>query len=332
MLDQVKEEKTERLVRRFIDTTRRTVTKRSVPKEVESRLNSYLHKQDSSRSKGWCFRRIDVLLVDLIEIAFSIVAIFLFTLRSALFEVNPGIFPLLYVGIILVAAIYKLNTQNLLHDKALTFKFEIRKYYLTRHLWIDLLLLLLCFLEYFHVASGVFRLVAFLKLKDVSNVLDKFDLLIRVNRTWFTIWRILYVILVNTFVAHIVSLILFWMVDDNQLPNWMEKNQLLRHQSEWISVYAWGFYRAATNNFEPETPIEAIIMAFLSLFSIVLFCYSFDEVAVLLASLRHDNQAKTHKLSVVNRYMNTNHVPYSLQAEVKKTIGHMTDTEKSAKV
>ena len=315
------------------------MTKRCVPPEVEPQLDPYLHQWEDTTSEGWYPWRLDVLLVNIIEAVFSMVAIFFFTTRLVLYEVKSGIFPLLYVAVLVLSAIYKVNTQNLLHDKTLTTKLAVRRNYLIWHLWIDLLVVVLCFLEFFHVASGPFRLVAFLKLGDIMNVLDKCEVIISVRRTGVILWKLLSIFLLNMLVAHIIALIVFAMVEDGQTPNWMAANNLLRSHSDWSSVYVWGFYWGTTimltigfGDLTAKNPKEAIVVAFVEMVSVITFAYCINAIQSLLVSLREFDEAKTHNLGIVNRYMNTNHVPYSLQAEVKKTIGHMTDTEKSAKV
>lgn len=100
---------------------------------------------DSSGS-GWDPERLDVILVEIICSFFHFVSIFLYTARVVLFHVVEGPYPMVYIGILVLSAIYKLNTQILVGSNTLVRKSEIRSHYLRWPMFMDVTLILLSFL------------------------------------------------------------------------------------------------------------------------------------------------------------------------------------------
>lgn len=121
----------------------------------------------------------------------------------------------------MLAAFYRLNTQVLIDDKTLVSKLAIRKNYIIWKLPVDLIVVVLSLTEYFHVATGVFRLVIFLKLINIASVLSYFEVIVSECRTGLIVWKLVSIFLLNILVAHCIALILIVMVDDDRTPNWM---------------------------------------------------------------------------------------------------------------
>lgn len=62
-------------------------------------------------TEGWPPYRFDVMLNNVVQLCFNMVAIFIFTTRVVLTHAEMGIFPLLYIGAIVVSAVYKCCTK-----------------------------------------------------------------------------------------------------------------------------------------------------------------------------------------------------------------------------
>jgi hypothetical protein len=73
----------------------------------------------------------------------DITAIFFFTAHLVLYQTNVKIFSFIYLGLLLLRIIYKLNTQVLIQSKAIIRKVSIRWNYIWNHLIIDVLLMIL---------------------------------------------------------------------------------------------------------------------------------------------------------------------------------------------
>jgi hypothetical protein len=262
---------------------------------------------------------LDVLLVDAVMLAFHMTAIFLFTSHLVLYEVKERVFPLIYIGALMFSCIYKLNTQILIHDETIIRKAAVRRNYIHKHLFIDLLMVTLSLLEFYEVNSSMFRLVAFVKLIDIRHILQKFEVIISVNRTGLILWQLLSIFLLNILVAHTISLIIIGMVDDAKQPNWMASASISRNQHDWFAAYTWALYWGTTimltigfGDMTAKNSKEALIVTFVEMFSVIIFAYIINAIQSLLVSLREYDNAKYHNLSVVNRYMRNNNVPYDL--------------------
>lgn len=66
------------------------------------------------------------MLIDLVSGCFHLVSIFLFTTRVVLSGVVMGIYPILYIGVLLISCLYQMNTQIHYSDKMLVRKTAIR--------------------------------------------------------------------------------------------------------------------------------------------------------------------------------------------------------------
>lgn len=87
---------------------------------------------------------------------------------------------------------------------------------------IDIAIIVLCFLEHFHVDSGVYRLVILLKLVELSQIHSKFGIVVsHYTRKAFIFWRLLDLLFLNIIIAHAIALIVIGMVNQDITPNWM---------------------------------------------------------------------------------------------------------------
>jgi hypothetical protein len=244
-----------------------------------------------------------------------------------------------YFGVLLLSVLYKLNSQVLIHDNTLVRKDAIRLNYYRRHLPIDFALVLLCFAEYFNIDSSVFRLVVLLKVADVKNMHDKFEVWFMQNRTGLILWRLLSMFVVNILAAHVIALVVIAMVDEQVTPNWMSQADLAKNDPTWTTPYVWAFYWGTTimltigfGDITPRNPKEALIVAFVEMFGVTTFAYYINAIHSLLVSLREVELKKQHNLSIINRYMRRDEVDSEIQSEVKKAVVRVSDTSKIGEV
>lgn len=92
-----------------------------MPDSVKVDLDSTMCNDDDS-SEGWDPERPDVIFFETVCCVFDIVSIFLFTTRIVLYEVDTGIYPLCYMGVIILSTFYKLNRKLVTHRHALIYK------------------------------------------------------------------------------------------------------------------------------------------------------------------------------------------------------------------
>lgn len=175
---------------------------------------------------------------------------FAFSTRLALYKVDFSFFPLVYVGLLLVGMVYKCSTRIVMADNALIRKGEIRLHYLKFEFWTDIIVIVLSFLEYFRVSSGIFRLCIFLKLFYAKHIVDKFEAFVLGSRFGSKqatmVWRIMSLIALNCIIAHCVVLIVVCICNDDVTPSWMASIGIRRDQANWGAAYAWSFYWAVT--------------------------------------------------------------------------------------
>ena len=154
------------------------------------------------------------MLVDLVTGCFHLVSILLFSTRVVLPGVVMGFYPMLYLGVLLISCLYKMNTQIHYSYMMLVRKTAIRSWYIRWHLLIDVAIIMLCFLEYFHVSSGVYRLVILLKLMELSQMHSRFGIIVsHYTRRGLIFWRLLSLLFLNIIIAHTIALIVIGMVD-----------------------------------------------------------------------------------------------------------------------
>ena len=331
-----REKNVKRHVNKFVSNIKKTVVKESPPKGVYALLDEEVQTKDRDSSPlGWNTWRTDVLAVDLVVSLFHLAAVFLFTTRIVLSQVQEGVFPPLYLTVLLLSIFYKLNSQVLIQDNTLVRKQAICRDYLYRHLLVDMALVLLCFMEYFDVECGVYRLVVFLKIIDVKSMHDKFEVLIRQNRTGLILWRLLSMFIVNILAAHLIALVVIAMVDEQVTPNWMSQANLNKDDPCWTTPYVWAFYWGTTimltigfGDITPKSPKEALVIAFVEMFGVTTFAYYINAISGLLVSLREVELAKQHNLSIINRYMRRDEVSPEVQSQVKKAVVRISDTSK----
>ena len=274
-----------------------------------------------------------MLLLDFITAGFHFASIFLFGARVVLPYVMQGVYPLVYLGILALSCFYKLNTQIHVGGNTLVHKTSIRSYYIRWQLLLDVTLAVLCFLEYFKVPSGVFRLVIFFKLIELQQIHTKFDLVIsNYSRKAAIYWRVVNLLALNMVVAHILVLILIGMVNPNVTPNWMASLSISRDAVKWTVPYIWAFYWGTTimstigfGDITPKNPKEVLIVTFVEMFGVILFAYFINSVQGFLTSLRELSENKDKNLFAVNRYMRRQQIDPDLEKEVKKSVLYASD-------
>lgn len=122
----VKQRNINRKVARFIDNIKQSIPRKHVPTEVSAALDSTRNQLEDASKEGWSNERLDVMLIDLVSGCFHLVSIFLFTTRVVLSGVVMGIYPILYIGVLLISCLYQMNTQIHYSDKMLVRKTAIR--------------------------------------------------------------------------------------------------------------------------------------------------------------------------------------------------------------
>jgi hypothetical protein len=96
----------------FIGRMKRLPIKTKVPNVVTQRLtHSRRPKFWRNSSEGWSPYRADVILFNIVYFFFSAYALFIFLCRLVLDKVQLGIFPLLFIGVIVMGTIYKCNVK-----------------------------------------------------------------------------------------------------------------------------------------------------------------------------------------------------------------------------
>lgn len=156
------------------------------------------------------------MLVDLVTGCFHLVSILLFSTRVVLPGVVMGFYPMLYLGVLLISCLYKMNTQIHYSYMMLVRKTAIRSWYIRWHLLIDIAVSVLCFLDYFKVDSGVYGLVILLKITDLNQIHSRFSVIVsHYTRKGLILWKLLELLFLNIIIAHIIALIVIGMVNNS---------------------------------------------------------------------------------------------------------------------
>lgn len=94
---------------------------------------------------------------------------------------------------------------------------------------------------------------------------------------------------------HFVAAVLLAMPNLNSDKNWLIVHQL--DQEHWTAQYFWGMYWSATlitttgfGDFVAANSKEALVVAFLELFSSVVLAYNLNLIGTIVMSLRNSDQ------------------------------------------
>jgi hypothetical protein len=282
---------------------------------------------------GWSPWRWDVLILDGIMTGADITAIFFFTAHLVLYQTNVKIFSFIYLGLLLLRIIYKLNTQVLIQSKAIIRKVSIRWNYIWNHLIIDVLLIVLCFLEFFGVHSSVYRLVILLSLIDIRRNLRQFEALLSRYHTALIIYQMITIFMYMILVAHSFAILLIVIVSDAVVPNWMAAVNLTRHQHNWWTAYLYAFYWSTTmmmtigfGDLLPKNTKEVVFVMLIEMLSVLALAYLISAIQVLFKNIRQHEDTRQQNLVIINRYFRINKVPYEIQADVKEVVSNMAGT------
>jgi hypothetical protein len=161
-------------VRSFIAKIKDLPVKRKVPKLVRKKIEPKLDYFWEDDTLGWNSWRPDVLFVDFAMFVFNCTAIFFFSVRTVLYKVDMGAFPMLYIIMMLINALYRCNTKIIYRQHVIVKRKDIIVHYLSYGCVIDCTLIYLCILQLSRVDTGWYRLIIFIRLYDHLQFLRKF--------------------------------------------------------------------------------------------------------------------------------------------------------------
>jgi hypothetical protein len=254
--------------------------KNKVPKEVSRRL---AHIQTppfwSQSSEGWSPYRLDVIAESVVQLCFNACVIFLFMARIVLDKCDLGIFPLLFIGMIVLAAIYKCNVKIQMYDRLLITRKQLLKHYLKYQLVFDIILIVMCILEYLKVEIGIFRLAVLFRFYQCVFIVKRIKTYLHVLRFAKFLWEIITIYLLNIFIAHCVAIIFIAMTRDEQ-HSWMTPLGLSANQTQWVYVYIKAFYWSMTTllcasfgDIVPATYRETVIVTLIEMIGLSLLAF-----------------------------------------------------------
>lgn len=109
---------------------------------------------------------------------------------------------------------------------------------------------------------------------------------------------------------------------------------LSRDQDHWITVYIrayyWGFTTLVLDSYGDTTPKrnkEIIMVVLVETIGIAVTAYWLGTLQTIYNEIRVDTLAERKNTRLMNRFLETNNVPYNIQERIKKTVHKLSKSD-----